>query len=291
MLDGRGEVMLRRRLPTPQGDYGGTVSAIRELVASVEADAGSCGRAIGVGIPGSPSPRSGLIRNANSTVLNGRPLRRDLAEALDRPVSLTNDANCFALAEAVAGAGQGARVVLGVILGTGVGAGIAIGAGVLAGADGIAGEWGHTPLPAPADDERPGPACWCGRRGCVEAWLSGPALAADHARHGGEAPEAGRIAAAAADGDKAAQRTLARHRERLGRALAVVINILDPDVIVLGGGLSNLAGLAEALPDLILPHVFSDGYRPAVRRNALGDSAGVIGAAWSCAEADEGPSF
>jgi fructokinase len=250
------------------------------LVTAVETEAGKRAPVIGVGIPGSLSPASGLVRNSKSTTLNGHAIDRDLAAALGRPVRVANDANCFALAEAVAGAGQGARTVFGVILGTGVGGGVVTGGQVLAGANLIAGEWGHNPLPAPGSDERPGPACPCGRRGCIEAWCSGPALAADHLRRTGAdmAPEL--IAGVGAAGDLDARGTLDRHLDRLARALAGVVNILDPDVIVLGGGLSKLDHLYAGLPDAMHPHVFSDVFTTPILRNRLGDSAGVIGAAW-----------
>ena len=272
-------VLLRRRAPTP-GGYEATLDAIADLLAGAERQAGRRAAALGVGAPGSISPATGLIRNANSTRLNGRPLDRDLERRLGRRVRLANDADCFALAEARAGAGRGGASVFGVILGTGIGGGIVVDGRLLAGPNGIAGEWGHNALPRPCADEAPGPACWCGRRGCIEAWCSGPGLAADHATRTGEAlaPEA--IAGRAAAGDAAAAATLARHLDRLGRALAGVVNLLDPEVIVLGGGLSNLAGLAEGLPAAMRPHIFSDCFRTAVRRHALGDSAGVIGAAW-----------
>lgn len=279
-------VLLRRRVPTPSS-YPGTLDAIAGLLAEAERETGTRAALLGVGTPGSLSPATGLIRNANSTRLNGRALDRDLARRLGRPVRLANDADCFALAEARAGAGRGAARVFGVILGTGIGGGIVIDGSVLAGVNAIAGEWGHNALPRPGPDEIPGPACWCGRQGCIEAWCSGPGLAADHAAHAvtGAASEPGTldaaaIAARAAAGDPAARATLARHLDRLGRALAAVVNLLDPEVILLGGGLSNLAGLAEDLPGAIRPHVFSDCFRTLVRRPALGDSAGVIGAAW-----------
>lgn len=283
----------RLRAATPPA-YDAVIRETAALVAAAEARAGGpTAAAVGVGIPGSLSPATGLVRNANFTALNGRRLDRDLAQALGRPVRVENDANCFALAEAVAGAGQGvdqgARqgkgVVFGVILGTGVGAGIVVDGRVLAGANLIAGEWGHNPLPAPRDDERPGPPCYCGRRGCIETWCSGPGLAADHARATGEmlAPE--EIAARAAGGDAAARATLSRHLSRLARGLAGVVNVLDPGVIVLGGGLSKLAQLHGRLPGAMRPHVFSDVFATRVVCNRLGDSAGVIGAAWLWAEA------
>lgn len=278
VLDPSGQVRARARVPTPRG-YDPVIKAICDVVAQVEGEAGAAA-AVGVGIPGSLSPVTGMVRNANSTQLNGHPLDRDLATALGRPVRFDNDANCFALAEARSGAGQGAGVVFGVILGTGVGGGVVINGQARIGANGVAGEWGHNPLPAPRDDERPGPTCYCGRVGCIEAWMSGPSLARDHLRVTGQDIQAPAIAAAAAAGDAAAQGTLDRHRDRLARALGTVVNLLDPDVIVLGGGLSNLAGLAEALPQAMLPYVFTDRFVTPIRRHQLGDSAGVIGAAW-----------
>jgi len=289
VLDPAGRVALRRRVPTPAG-YDAIVACIRDLVTAAEAGTAPLAR-IGIGVPGSIGPVSGVMRGANSTVLNGRRFDRDLAAALARPVRLANDANCFALAEAVAGAARGARVVFGVILGTGVGGGIVIAGRPLIGCNAIAGEWGHMPLPVAGADEMPGPQCWCGRRGCVEAWLSGPALARDHARATGQESPAEAIAAAAMAGDGAAAATLARHLDRLARALAPVINILDPDAIVLGGGLSNLPGLAESLAQALGPHVFSDTLTTAVRRHALGDSAGAIGAAWLWSGAGGDASF
>jgi len=279
-LGPNGAERARRRASTPAGDYDGSIRAVATLVDAVEAEAGGRAPAIGVGIPGSLSPGTGLVRNANSTFLIGRPFDRDLALALGRPVRLENDANCFALAEALAGAGQGADTVFGVILGTGVGAGIVTGGRVLAGRNLIAGEWGHNPLPAATADEIPGPACYCGRKGCVEAWCSGPALAADHARATGETLDPPGITARAEAGDAGARATLDRHLGRLARALAGVVNVLDPDVIVLGGGLSKLAHLYERLPEAMRPHVFSDVFTTPVLPNRLGDSAGVIGAAW-----------
>lgn len=277
------EIVLRRRAPTPggySGGYDGLLDGIATLLTEAERTVGARAGAVGVGTPGSLSPATGLIRNANSTLLNGRPLDRDLSARLDRPVRLANDADCFALAEARAGAARDAGTVFGTILGTGVGGGIVAGGRLHSGPNAIAGEWGHNALPRPAPDETPGPACWCGRRGCIEAWCSGPGLAADHARRTGHALTAELIAARAGDGESAAEATLARHLDRLGRSLAGVVNVLDPEVIVLGGGLSNLPGLTEGLPAAMRPHVFSDCFSTSVRPNALGDSAGVIGAAW-----------
>lgn len=274
-----GRMLDRRRAPTPAGDYAGTVRAVAALVAAVESDLGARG-SVGVGTPGAISPATGVVKNANSTCLIGKPLDRDLAEALGRPVRVANDADCFALSEATDGAAAGAPVVFGVIIGTGVGGGVIINGRPLSGPNAIAGEWGHNPLPAPQDAERPGPACYCGRSGCIETWASGPGLAADHARVTGEHLTAAEIAARADAGDTAAAATLERHAERLARALAGVINILDPHVIVLGGGLSNLRGLYQRVPALWGTHVFSDRVDTRLVPPMHGDSSGVRGAAW-----------
>jgi len=254
-----GRELLRERVPTPRGDYAATVATIVGLVNAAEAKvgAGRTAATVGVGIPGAESLATGLIKNANSTWLIGQPLRADLAAALGRPVRLANDANCFALSEASDGAAAGAAVVFGVILGTGVGGGIVVGGQVLVGANAIAGEWGHNPMPG---DEVARPSCYCGRAGCIETFLSGPALAAD----GGAQSEA----------------AMARYEQRLARALAQVINILDPDVIVLGGGLSNLERLYDRVPYLWRAQVFSDVVATRLVKNRHGDSSGVRGAAW-----------
>lgn len=275
-----GEVLARLRVATPQGGYDSVVRGIAELVATIESAAGARAPAIGAGIPGSVSPATGLVRNANSTILNGHALDRDLAAALGRPVRLDNDANCFALAEAMAGAGQGADTVFGVILGTGVGGGIVTAGRVRAGRNLIAGEWGHNRLPAICAEDHAAPLCYCGREGCIEAWCSGPGLRADHHRTTGETLDAAAIAARADSGDPAAQATLERHLRRLALALAGVVNLLDPDAIVLGGGLSNLDHLYDRLPGAMRPEVFSDVFETPILKHQLGDSAGVIGAAW-----------
>jgi fructokinase len=276
----------RRRLSTPRGDYDATLTAVTDLVQAIEQEVGARG-SVGIGIPGAVAPATQLIKNANSTWLIGRPLADDLSKRLNRPVRLANDANCFALSEATDGAAAGADVVFGVILGTGTGAGIVVRGHVLTGANAIAGEWGHNPLPAPTDDERPGPKCYCGRRGCVETFLSGPGLARDYHEHlTGTSPppqrrdEARDIAARAVNGDADAHAALDRYEARLARALAGVINILDPDVIVLGGGLSNIERLYESVPRLWTPHVFSDRVTTRLVRAVHGDSSGVRGAAW-----------
>lgn len=278
-LDPSGRELLRRRVPTPQGDYMGTVVAVAGLVEAVESELGQRGR-VGLGIPGAESAGGGLIKNANSTCLIGQPLRRDLQTLLQRQIRIENDANCFALSEAVDGAGQGAGIVFGVILGTGVGGGIVVHERVLTGANHIAGEWGHNPLPNPADETLPPAVCYCGRQGCVETWLSGPGLTADHARHNDETVSAQDIEARAMQGDDACEATLQRYERRLAKALAQVINILDPEVIVLGGGLSNMDRLYSNVPALWAEYIFSDIVRTKLLRNRHGDSSGVRGAAW-----------
>jgi fructokinase len=279
-------VLLRRRVPTPRDDYDATVAAITALVTEAERELGARGT-VGVGIPGTLSALTGRVKNANSTWLNGRPLREDLQAALGREVRIQNDANCLAVSEAVDGAAAGAGVVFAAILGTGVGAGIAIDARALPGANGIAGEWGHVPLPSPRRGERPAPRCWCGRPGCLETWLSGPGLAADHRRAirtpAGEPDgclDAHTIAERAAAGDPACAATLARWLDRLARGLAMIVNVLDPDAIVLGGGLSNIDAVYRELPARLAPRVFSDDVRTRIVRSAHGDSSGVRGAAW-----------
>ena len=273
-----GEVLLRERVATPQGDYAATLLAVAELVAAAKkiAVAGATAATVGVGIPGAESRTSGLIKNANSTCLIGKPLKRDLEAALQREVRIANDANCFALSEAVDGAGAGAQTVFGVILGTGVGGGIVVDGKVLGGANAIAGEWGHNPLPGEHHCE----TCYCGRKGCIELYLSGPGLAADHRRATNTDFCAADIAQRAANGDAQCEATLQRYEARLARALAQVINILDPDVIVLGGGLSNIDRLYENVPRLWGEHVFSDQVATRLLKHRHGDSSGVRGAAW-----------
>ncbi len=279
-LDAAGAFVLRRRVATPQGDYAATLRAVAALVWAAEVQLGLVGLPLGMGIPGSLSPLTGRVRNANSTALNGQPLREDLQALLQRPVRLENDANCLALSEATDGAGAGADVVFAAILGTGVGAGIAVRGQVLRGCNGIAGEWGHNPLPPRPGEARASRLCWCGRRDCVEAWLSGPALAADHAAAGGGALTAERIVAAMRDGDDAATATFERYARHLALALAGIVNVLDPHVIVLGGGLSQVPELIECVPDLWRQHIFSDRVRTVLRPALHGDSSGVRGAAW-----------
>jgi len=277
-----GRELVRRRIATPQGDYAATLAATAKLVGAAEREAALVPGAatVGIGTPGSLSRATGLLRGSNSVCLNGQPIRRDLEAALGREIRIANDANCFALSEAVDGAGKGADIVFGVILGTGVGAGIVVHGRALNGANAIAGEWGHNPLPWPQDDERPGPACFCGRSGCIETWLSGPGIERDHLRATGEPRTAHDIVAGAAIGDAGCAATLARYEARLARALAHVINILDPDVIVLGGGMSNVDRLYVNVPKLWGRWVFSDRVDTRLLRHAHGDSSGVRGAAW-----------
>jgi fructokinase len=266
-LDADGREAFRRRVQTPRGDYEATLAAVAALVR--DAGAGT----VGVGIPGALSRVNGLVKNANSTWLIGRPLKEDLERALGRPVRIENDANCFALSEAIDGAGKGARAVFGVILGTGVGGGIVIDGSVLVGRNAVAGEWGHNPLPLPAAQDEPLPACYCGRAGCIETYLSGPALEREHAALTGERRSAKEIASMESE-------ALERYIERLARALAGVINVLDPDVIVLGGGLSNIERLYSDVPRLWARYVFSDHVATQLVRHVHGDSSGVRGAAW-----------
>jgi len=274
-----GAVVVRRRIPTPAGDYTATVEAVGALVDGIELDAGP-GCTVGVATPGAISCRTGLIKNANSTVLNGRPLQRDLGARLARDVRLSNDANCFALSEATDGAAAGNAVVFGVILGTGVGGGLVVRGGVVEGRNAIAGEWGHNPLPWARADELPGPRCYCGKRGCIETFLSGPALAASFRARTGRERTAQEIGEDAACGESDALATLADYEDRLARALAHVVNIVDPDAIVLGGGVSNVARLYASVAALLPRHVFSDAVETPVLRAVHGDSSGVRGAAW-----------
>ncbi|HYU41646.1 MAG TPA: ROK family protein [Vicinamibacteria bacterium] len=269
----------RRRIATPRDDYPATVEAVARVAEDLESTLG--GQAtVGVGMPGAISPATGLVKNANSVWLIGRPLDRDLSTRLGRPVRLANDANCFALSEATDGAGRGARVVFGVIVGTGTGGGIAVDGRVLVGPNAVAGEWGHNPLPWPREGEWPGPACYCGKTACIETFLSGPGLALDHERATGERVLAPELVRRAAAGDVASEATLARYEDRMARALAAVINILDPDVIVLGGGMSNMGRLYEAVPRIWTEYAFSDRVDTPLRAAVHGDSSGVRGAAW-----------
>jgi fructokinase len=274
-----GAARFRRRVASPRDSYEGTLSAIVTLVRELEDRVGTTCR-VGVGIPGTISPATGLVKNSNSTWMNGRALGDDLPARLGRPVRFANDANCFALSEATDGAAAGAPVVFGVILGTGTGGGIVANGRVLEGPNAIAGEWGHNPIPAPRDGEWPGPPCYCGRTGCIELFLSGPGLSRTYANAGGSTASAEEIAARAAAGDRLAEACLAQYEDRLARALAGVINILDPDVIVLGGGMSNLGGLLTNVPVLWGAHIFSDAVATRLVQAAHGDSSGVRGAAW-----------
>jgi len=274
-----GEITARRRVPTPRDDYDATIAAVAVLVADLEGHLGHP-TTVGVGMPGTISPASGLVKNANSVWLNGRPLDRDLREHLRHDVRLANDANCFALSEARGGAAAGAGIVFGVIVGTGTGGGIVVNGRVLTGRNAIGGEWGHNPLPWPRPDELPGAPCYCGLRGCIETFLSGPGLARDHREATGEERTPADIAERAAGGDAAAEATLQRYEDRMARALASIINVVDPDVVVLGGGMSNLARLYANVPRMWARYVFSDRVDTALVAPRFGDSSGVRGAAW-----------
>jgi fructokinase len=278
LLSPRATELARCRVATPRYDYAATIAAIVDLTQRLMQEVPT-GARIGIAVPGSISPVTGLMQNANSTRLNGRPFDRDLAAALAMPVRLANDANCFALSEALDGAGENARIVFGVILGTGCGGGLVVDGRLLDGPRGIGGEWGHNPLPWPRSDEYPGPQCWCGRKGCLETWVSGPGMAADHANATGETHTAAEIAARASAGNGAARSTLSRHADRLARGLAHVVNIIDPDVIVLGGGLSQMSHLYEQLPQLTGPHIFADRASVVIKAPRWGDASGSRGAA------------
>ena len=278
-LDDHGSEVLRRRVATPRNDYYGTLNAIAQLVRDVETELGKQG-ALGIGTPGSLSRSTGLLKNSNSVALNGKPILHDLEELLQRKIQISNDANCFALSEAVNGAAAGAEVVFGVILGTGVGAGIVVNGHVLTGPNAIAGEWGHNPLPWPQPNELPGPKCYCGKHGCIETFLSGPGMMKLHEQETGETLGSTEIVLRAAQGDAGCERSMQTYEQRLARSLAHVINILDPDVIVLGGGMSNIERLYENVPALWGDWVFSDRVDTRLVRNQYGDSSGVRGAAW-----------
>jgi fructokinase len=278
-LDADGSTLLRRRIPAPRGDYDATLAAVVTLVRQIE-DELDCTGTVGVGIPGAISPASGLVKNANSTWLNGRPVGDDLPRRLGRPVRFANDANCFALSEAADGAAAGAQVVFGAIIGTGTGGGVVVDGRVLTGPNMVAGEWGHNPLPWPRSGEWPGPSCYCGRTGCIETFLSGPGLARDYAEAAASSISALEISTRSEAGEARALACLDRYEDRMARALAAVINLLDPDVIVLGGGLSNIARLYTSVPERWGPFVFSDRVDTRLVRAAHGDSSGVRGAAW-----------
>lgn len=286
-VDAAGATRVRRRLPTPLQDYRGTIEAIIILVKEIEREIGTTAP-VGIGIPGAVSPVNGLVKNANSTWLIGRPLHQDIETALGRPIRLANDANCFALSEATDGAGAAADTVFGAILGTGVGGGIAIRRQIQVGANAISGEWGHNPLPWPTPEEIPGPPCYCGRSGCLETFLSGPAMSADHRRHTGQNLTAVEISRAADNGEPLCRATLERYMHRLARGLASVINLIDPDVIVLGGGLSGICALYEQVPPVWARYIFSDWLVTRLLPPVHGDSSGVRGAAWLW-QVDEGP--
>ncbi len=279
-----GTELARRRVAAPREDYDATLRTVGGVVAALISDASAhqapSAVSVGVGMPGSISPATGLVQNANSNWLNGRAFDTDLRAAIGLPVKFANDANCFALSEAVDGAGSEATSVFGVILGTGVGGGLVIAERLVNGPRGTGGEWGHNALPWASCSETPGPACWCGRNGCIEAWISGPAMARDHLRETGDNLSAEEIAASAAQGDAGAAATLSRHTQRLARSLAHVINIFDPDVVVLGGGLSLLPHLYTDLPAAIAPHLFTDAPTVRVLPPRWGDASGVRGAAW-----------
>ncbi len=277
VLDGGGKTQWSNRIPTPKQDYDATIAAVRDLIVQAETETGTKAT-VGIGIPGSQVRATGRVQNSNLTWINGRPFCADLSAALGRDVRVANDAHCFALSEAVDGAAADCRAVFGVIIGTGCGGGLVFDGRIIDGPNGIGGEWGHMPLPWPTPDESPGPMCWCGRRGCMEMWVSGTALERDHQTVTGHALRAPEIVANAAD--RACQATLDRHLSRLARGLAVVIDIFDPDTIVLGGGLSNMPHLYDQLPDAVRPHVFADDPAIDIRPPKYGDSSGVRGAAW-----------
>lgn len=279
-LDTGAKTLLRERVATPQGDYAATVEAVARLVESVESRLGCAGLPVGVATPGALSQATGMLKNANSVCLNGRPLRQDLEKRLGRPLRFGNDANCFALSEAVDGAAVGGRVVFGVIIGTGTGAGIVVERRLLTGPNAIAGEWGHNPLPWPQGDELPGPVCYCGKRGCIETWLSGPGMGRDFTAHTGEALSAESIVARAEHGDAPSRAVLERYYDRMARALAQIINVLDPDLIVLGGGMGKIPTLYHEVPRRWGAYVFSDRVDTRLVPPKHGDSSGVRGAAW-----------
>jgi fructokinase len=278
-LDEAGQELMRRRVATPQNDYTATLNAIVQLVHEVEAALGRIGT-VGIGTPGAISRATGRLKNSNSVCLNGQPILDDLERLLERTLRIENDANCFALSEAMDGAAAGADVVFGVIIGTGTGAGIVIAGRALTGPNAIAGEWGHNPLPWPQAQELPGGDCYCGKRGCIETWLSGPGMARHHAERSGEQLSAPEIVARAAQGDARCEQSMGEYEDRLARSLAHVINILDPEVIVLGGGMSNIDRLYQNVPAIWGRYVFSDRVDTRLVRNQHGDSSGVRGAAW-----------
>ena len=283
-LNDQGQELLRQRVPTPQHDYQATLTAITSLVQQLEKQTGQTGT-VGMGIPGSISPATGLVKNANSTWLNGQPLTEALEDKLQREIRIANDANCFAVSEATDGAAKDAHIMFGVIIGTGTGGGICIDKQPLIGVNAIGGEWGHNPLPWPRDDERPGQACFCGHTGCIETFCSGTGFTRDHRQHGGKGETAEEIVQLALQGDEHAEQSLQRYEDRLARALASVINVIDPDVIVLGGGMSNISRLYESIPQRWNQYVFSDRVDTQLIQPVHGDSSGVRGAAWLWPEA------
>lgn len=278
-LNDQGETLQRRRVNTPRDNYEDILNAITTLVQGLEAELGQEG-SVGIGIPGAISPATDLVKNANTTCLIGQPLQLHLSEALGREVRIANDADCFTVSEANDGAATGAGSVFGVIIGTGCGGGIVINGQLVSGPNAIAGEWGHNPLPWPQEIELPGPACYCTKHGCIETWLSGTGLQNDFVRHGGEPWKAQQIARAAEEGNELAEQALQRYEDRMARALASVINIIDPEVIVLGGGMSNVERLYNNVPKLWGDYVFSDHVATKLLPPKHGDSSGVRGAAW-----------
>lgn len=277
VLDSAGAFVTRQRVPTPD-NYKAAVKAVVDLVAQVEKETGAA-RSIGIGVPGSISPRTGVMRNANTTYLNGSSFQKDLEKALGREIRLDNDANCLALSEAKDGAAAGARVTFAIIIGTGCGGGVVVDGKLISGANGIAGEWGHIPLPWENEDEYPGPECWCGLTGCLEKWISGTGFRDDYERRTGRRPKGNEIIALARNGDATAQTALDAYIDRLGRGMAVIANILDPDCFVMGGGMSNVTEIYDALPAVIDRHTFSDGWHAKIVPAKWGDSSGVRGAA------------
>jgi fructokinase len=278
-MSGAGDELLRKRVPTAAGDYQAILNTIKGLVDEIESSLNERAT-VGIGTPGAISPATGLLRNSNSVCMNGKPVDKDLARILNREVRIANDANCFALSEATDGAAAGETVVFGVIIGTGTGAGIVVNGHVLSGPNAIAGEWGHNPLPWPLDNERPGPSCYCGKHGCIETWLSGPGMSRDYLELSGNALDAKQVVELASNGDNAAELCLRNYEHRMARSLAHVINILDPDVIVLGGGMGNIQRLYSSVPGLWGQYVFSDRVDTRLLAPKYGDSSGVRGAAW-----------
>ncbi len=278
-LDATGAFVARVRKPNP-GDYEAFIALVADLVSEAETQAGITGASVGIGMPGSISTKTGLMRNANSVWMNDRPMREDLTRALGRPVRMENDANCFALSEATDGAGAGAGVVFGAILGTGCGGGVVVNGRTINGRNGVGGEWGHSPLPWPSPEEFQAHRCWCGRTDCLETWTSGSAFVEDYQRATGLIRDGATIVASAREGEAAAEGALDRYIARLGRALASMCNLLDPDVIVFGGGMSNVDELYERVPPVVAHYIFSDSFETPIRRAVHGDSSGVRGAAW-----------